>query len=61
MKKANTFIQGIKKLPNSIILDGVSFSLKDLQRLSADMQTNSIYVEFEMAALRRENQELQKG
>ena len=61
VKKCNLFIKGIKKIPNSVTLDGVSFSLKDLQRLAADMQLNAVYVEFDINALRRENEELRKG
>jgi hypothetical protein len=61
VKKINLFIQGIKKIPNPIILDGVSFSLEDLQRLAADMQTNATYVEFDIFNLRKENRELKRG
>ena len=61
VRKCSKFIQGIKKIHHPVILDGVSFSLKDLQRLAIDMQTNVVYVEFDIAALRRENKELRKG
>lgn len=53
VKKINKFIQGIKKIPNPVILGGVPFLLKDLKQMAADMQTNVTYVEFDITNLRR--------
>jgi len=61
VKKCSQFIQGIEKIPNSVVLDGVKFSLRDLQELATDMQLNAVYVRFDIAALKRENKELKRG